>query len=322
MTKCLTGMNVGILCAALAGSACVSAAQTSKKASAADPTAAARKGIQLASAGLCKEALPVLKRAISRIADKQLLYDAAMAQAQCGMSVDREDAAVEALALLRREFPKDPRMLYTATHFYSELASRAAHELAAIAPDSAELQELNAEAFESQGKWDEAEAAYRRILEKYPEQPGIHYRLGRIILSKPSSGSSTDAAKKEFEAELKIDPNAASAEFMLGDLARQATQWDDAIAHFSRAAQLDAGFSEAFLGLGISFNATGKHSDAVAPLEKYVKMEPSDPAGHYQLAIAYARTGRTQDANREIALQHEAEKKAQHAPPPDRGPQR
>ena len=249
-----------------------------------------------------------------RIVDKKLTYDAAMAMAQCGMSVDQEDAAVEAIILLRRDFPKDPKVLYTATHFYSELASRAAHRLVAVAPHSAEVRELNAEALESQGKWDEAVKAYRLILEQYPSQPGIHYRIGRIILSEPPTATSADDAKKEFEEELKIDPTAASAEFMLGDLARQAQQWDEAIEHFGRASKLDEGFSEAYLGLGLSLNAAGKHAEAVAPLEKYVKMEPSDPAGHYQLAIAYARTGRMQEANREIALQHEAEKKAQSAP--------
>src|SRR5579859_369423 len=294
-----------------------SVAQTSKKPATYDASASAQRGLQLAEQGLCKEALPILRKAIPHIAGRKMRYDVEMATAQCGMSIYQEDAIVDALVLLRREFPRDPKVLYTATHFYSELASRAAQQLAATAPASAEAQELEAEALESHGKLDEAVAEYRRILEKYPGQPGIHYRLGRIILAEPATATTADDAKKEFEAELKIDPTAASAEFMLGDLARQAQQWDEAIDHFSRAAKLDAGFSEAYLGLGLSLNANGKNSDAIPPLEKYVKMEPEDPAGHYQLAIAYARTGRQQDAQREIALQHEAEKKAPPAGPQD-----
>lgn len=289
-------------------------AQASSKPPLSDLSASAQRGIQLASGGRCAEALPLLRRSLPRLTQKRVAYDAAMAMAQCGMSLDQEDAAVDALIFLRREFPHDPKVLYTATHFYSELAMRAAHELAATAPHSAEVQELNAEALESQGKLDEAEKAYRAILAQYPEQPGIHYRIGRLLLAGQPTQSSADDARKEFEEELKIDPAAASAEFMLGDLDRQAQQWNDAIDHFGRATKLDEGFSEAFLGLGLSLNAAGKHAEAVAPLEKYVKMEPSDPAGHYQLAIAYARTGRSEDANREIALQHEAEKKSQSAP--------
>lgn len=296
----------------LISSAC--SAQVSKK-TAFDPSASARKGIQLTSGGHCSEALPLLRKSLLRITDKQLRYDAAMAMAQCGMSVNDDADVVDALVLLRREFPNDAKSLYTASHFYSELAMQAARQLVETDPHSAEAQELNAEALESQGKQSEAIDAYRQILQQHPEQPGIHYRIGRLILAEPQTATSSGKARKEFEEELKIDPNAASAEFMLGDLARQAEQWNDAILHFGRAAKLDAGFSEAFLGLGISFNAAGKSADAVAPLERYVKMESADPAGHYQLAIAYNRVGRKQDAAREIALQREAEKKAPPSTP-------
>jgi tetratricopeptide (TPR) repeat protein len=291
-------------------------AQAPKRASAPDSASSTQRGLQLASRGHCHEALPILRKTIAHLTDKKGRYDTALAIAQCGMSVDDEDAAVEGLVILRREFPRDPKVLYTATHFYSELASRAAQELAATAPTSAEALELDAEARESQGKWDEATAEYKQILEKYPNQPGIHYRLGRILLSQPATPQTAEEAKKEFEAELQVDPDSASTEFMLGDLARQAEQWDDAIKHFSRAAQLDAGFSEAFLGLGMCLNAAGKSADAVSPLEKYVKMEPDDPAGHYQLALAYARTGRKQDADRELALQRKAQEAQSKAPHP------
>ena len=219
------------------------------------------------------------------------------------MSLDQTEAAVEAMLVLNREFPRDPEVLYTTTHFYSELASRASQELAATAPTSAQAEELEAEAFESQRNWDKAAAQYKKILEQDPGAPGIHYRLGRISLS--ASPPQPDEAKKEFEQELKTDPNNASAEFMLGEVSRQAGQWDDAARHFSRASKLDEGFVEAYLALGMSLNSAGKFSEALVSLERYVKMQPGDPAGHYQLATAYARTGRKQEAEREMALQRE-----------------
>jgi predicted Zn-dependent protease len=101
---------------------------------------------------------------------------------------------------------------------------------------------------------------------------------------------------------------------MLGETARQAGQWDDAIAHFSRASQLDESFVEAYLALGISLNSAGKFSEAVTPLAKYVKSQPGDPAGHYQLATAYARTGRKPEAEHEMTLQREAAAKNPEQP--------
>jgi tetratricopeptide (TPR) repeat protein len=204
---------------------------------AADSSASTTQAIMLAQKGHCREALPLLKKATPQITDKQLRYQTAMMTARCAMSLDQTESAVRALLLLNREFPRDPDVLYTTTHFYSELASRASQELAAAAPNSPQAQQLEAEAFESQGNWDKATTQYEQILQQAPTTPGIHYRLGRIALSK--TPPETDNAKKEFEEELKIDPNNASAEFMLGETARQAGQWEQAIGHFSRASQLE-----------------------------------------------------------------------------------
>ncbi len=284
-----------------------SAAQVSAKTPATDVIASAQQAISLAAKGRCHEALPILKKTASHLVDKQLRYRALMSTARCAMSLDQTETAVEALLVLKREFPHDPDVLYSAAHFYSALASRAAQELATEAPTSHQAEQLDAEAFESQQNWDNAVAEYRKILEQEPKLAGIHYRIGRIFLSK--SPADTESAKAEFNEEVKIDPDNAAAEFMLGEIARQAGQWEDAIGHFSRAAKLDEGFQEAYLALGMSLNSAGKFSDAIAPLKSYVKMQPGDPAGHYQLATAYARTGNKPEADREMALQREASAK-------------
>jgi tetratricopeptide (TPR) repeat protein len=293
------------------------AAQAPAKGPGEDTTGSVERGIALAAKGRCREALPRLKNAAARLADKQLKYRVGMATARCAMSLDQAETAVEALLLLKREFPGDPEVLYTSTHFFSELASRSSQELAAVAPTSPQAQQLEAEAFESQGKWGEATALYKKILEANPRLPGIHYRLGRIFLGKVPPDDAS--ANREFEEELKVDPENASAEFMLGEAARQKGQWDDAIARFSKASKLDEGFLEAYLALGMSLNSAGKFSEAVSPLESYVKLQPDDPAGHYQLATAYARSGRKQEAEREVRLQQEAAaKSAQSGRSPER----
>lgn len=224
------------------------------------------------------------------------------------MALEQVQPAVEALLQLNREFPRDPEVLYTDAHFYSQLATKASTELAATAPTSSQAELLEGEAYESQEKWDAAMTEYQKILAQYPSLPSIHYRMARVYLAK--SPPETEQGKAELEEELKIDPSNASAEFMLGELARQAGQWDEAIRRFSHAAELDEGFQEAYLALGMSLNSAGKFADAVPPLQRYVKMQPDDPAGHYQLATAYARTGRKQDAAREMELQQAAAAKA------------
>jgi len=283
----------------------------------------AQRGVELATSGRCKEAMPRLKRTMRAVADKELKYNVTISAARCAMSLDDPETVAEALLLLSREFPKDPQALYLETHYFSELAQRAAQELAASAPESAQAHQLQAEALESQAKWEEAAAEYRGILRGNPQMPGIHYRLGRVYLSlaesgapagsgaseqtpaTPGSAENTAKAKSEFEEELKIDPRNAAAEFLLGEVARRAGQWEPAIRHFTAASNLDSGFAEAFLALGMSLNAAERFPEAVRPLEAYTKMMAEDPAGHYQLSIAYSRTGRREDAAREMAVQQE-----------------
>ena len=240
-----------------------------------------------------------------------------MASAQCGMSVDQADVVVESLVLLNREFPDDPKVLYITSRYYSELANRAARKLLEKAPSTAEAQVLMAEAYQSRGDFESATAKYRRILEQYPKQPGVHYQLGQITLAKIPTA--TEEAKKEFEAELEINPTSPAAEYMLGDLAWRVMKTDEAILHFSRATELDVSLARPYLGLGMAFNAAGRFTDAIERLKKYVRQEPADPAGYYQLAIAYSRIGYKQEAERQRALQLEAEEKlkAVSAPAPD-----
>ena len=272
-----------------------------------------QQAIHLVTEGRCQQALPVLRKAFPQIADKDLQYHATMAAARCAMDLQDDQTAATALLLLRRKFPNDPEVLYIATHYFSEMGMRAAQELTAKAPSSSQARRLQAEDLESQGKNQDAAAVYNKILEENPKTPGIHYRLGQIFLAEAGSNGSTDQAKLEFQKELEVNPNDAASEFIIGELARRVGQWDEAITHFTRAATLDVGFSESYLALGMSLNASGKFPEAVKPLENYVTLLPDDPAGLYLLAMSYARTGNKIGSTQQLALQAKAATSARAA---------
>jgi len=284
--------------------------QVSKKpATAADAKSMAEQGAKLAESGHCAEALPLLKKLFPQTSDKDLKLRIGFDAVRCAMSLSQFDLAVDFLRVLNHEFPRSPEVLYLSVHIYSDLSTRASQELANVAPTSAQARQLNAEALEVQGKWEEAEREYRKILEESPHTPGIHFRLGRNVLSRPETPTTAEDAKKEFEAELDIDPKNAGAEYVLGELAREAGQMPEAVERFTRATRLDAGFGDAFLGLGIALVVEKRYSEAIPPLETAVKLQPGNPAGHYNLAIAYGREGRKEDAMKEAALQKETAEK-------------
>jgi tetratricopeptide (TPR) repeat protein len=307
MDRVLNAILAGFLVALAADSAI---AQAPQRPPAEDTSATAQQGVELAEHGHCREALPLLKKGGPHAQDKELRRKTGLATVRCAMTVGQTDAALDALRFLTREFPHDPDVLYVTTHAYSDLSIRSSLELINTAPESYQAHELNAESLEMQGKWDDAAAEYRKIVELNPQLPGIHFRLGRLTLSKPETPTTAEDAKREMEAELKIDPGNAGAEYVLGELARQAQNSDAAIDHFSRATKLDAGFADAFLALGMALNSASRFPEAIPPLESAVKLQPGNPTGHFQLTISYTRAGRKQDAEREMALYQSTSAKA------------
>jgi tetratricopeptide (TPR) repeat protein len=285
----------------LLGWTCV--AQVGQKVPASDVHAIAGHSTSMAEAGHCLEAMPQLKKTIRQLSDKELKRRVGLDGVRCAMTLNQIDDALDFLQVLGRDFPKDPEVLYVSTHAYSDLSTRASQQLASASPSSYQAHELLAESFETQGKWDQAAVEYRAILKTHPQLPGLHFRLGRLLLSKPDPGQgAAEEARKEMQQELAIDPGNAGAEYVLGELARQGQQWDDAIAHFAQAAKLDVSFSDAYLGLGASLLQKKRFPEAISPLETAVKLEPRNPDAHYNLAMAYSRVGRKQDAEKEFAV--------------------
>ena len=267
-------------------------------------------GASLAEGGQCKDALPYLEKDYPRVSEPQLKRVLGTDAVRCNMVLNRPDSAVDFIRLLSRDFTDDPEVLYLSSQLYSELSTRASQRLLTAAPGSPQAHQLNAEVLEMQEKPNEAAEEYRKVLALNPRAPGIHYRVGRLLLAGPRGPTTLDDARREFGEELTIDPNNAAAEYELGEMARQARQWDQAIEHFTRAVRLEPEFTEALIGLGKSLVSAGRAQEAVAPLQDAVRLEPQNPNAHYQLSFAYRRLGREPEAQKELAAYKETHEKS------------
>jgi tetratricopeptide (TPR) repeat protein len=310
-----TGMTGILLCVFFSSTA------QSQAGGAVNPSSAAERAVKLAATGHCAEAIPELRKTIRNITNSDLKKLAGLHGLRCAMIRNQPLDAQEFLLILRRDFPRDPEVLYQATHAYADLSNSASEQLMREAPFSYHAHELAAEQLEQQGKWDEAAAEYRKILEINSALPGIHFRLGRALLSKPNpTPEMVQEAKRNFELELKIDPQNAGAEGVLGEIAVKAGDQAGAIDHFKRATTLDSGFAEAYIGLGSSLVAEKRFAEAVQPLETAVKLAPEDPRAHYNLAVALSRVGRKEDADREFAIHRKMQEANPPSAPPDAAP--
>ena len=270
------------------------------------PSLTSEKAIALAEQGHCKEAIPGLKRAVTLQGPAEQRKKAGVLGLRCSLTLDSRDAALDFARALGHQFPQDPEILFILVHAYSDLSSRTAQDLGRNAPRSVPAHKLNAEALEMQGKWDDAQREYETIIEEHPDAPSIHYLLGRLLLSRPDGNAqSAERAKQEFKKELQIDPQNAGAEYILGEMARQESQWDDAISHFTRATKLDASFGDAYMSLGFCLVSVKRYEEAIPPLEVAVRMQQGNPSAHYNLAVALSRTGKKEEAEKEFAIQRQ-----------------
>jgi tetratricopeptide (TPR) repeat protein len=261
------------------------------------------KALTMAEQGRCLESISALKRALTGQVPAETRKKAGIVGLRCSLTLDDRDSTVDFIRLLSKQFGRDPDVLFILVHAYSDLSTRTAQDLGRTAPQSLAAHKLNAEALEMQGKWEPAQLEYEGMIEKEPKAPGIHFLLGRLLLSRPDAGpDAAERAKQEFLKELEADPNNAGAHYVLGELARRDEKWDEAISRFSQAAKLDSNFAEAYLSWGVCLVTVKKYEDAIPPLRVAERLTPGNPAIHHALATALERSGHREEAEKEFAI--------------------
>jgi tetratricopeptide (TPR) repeat protein len=259
----------------------------------------------LSEIGRHEEALPGLEKAFHQSTDTALRRMAGLHLQRSYTDLDRDREAVAVALELSRLYPDDPEVLYHTGRLFGNYAYLQTVKLARIAPDSVWLHQAAGEANESQGQLDEAVAEYRRVLALAPSRPGIHFRLGRVLLarSKQARGDAGAEAEAltEFGLELQTDPTNADAAYEIGELMRKAGQFDKAVASFNRAVASYPSFEEALVGLGRALTATGDPAGALPHLQKAIALNPRDEVAFYQIAQAHRILGHEAEQQKALA---------------------
>lgn len=245
----------------------------------------------------CKTAEPQLARAFA--AHDRL---AGLALAQCRIAAKRFGEAGPVMTELEREFPNDPDVLYVSAAYHMKAWNEAVYRMYRNAPGSYRVDQLSAEVFETQGKYTEAIAEYRKAITKNPKAVDLHYRLGRALLAQSHDPAALEQARAEFANELKLNPADAVAEYQVGQILATQSKTAEAAPHFERAAALRPDFAEALIAVAKIRSGAKRYPEAVALLERAVKAQPNAEAAHYNLMVAYRNAGRLDDAQREKAV--------------------
>jgi tetratricopeptide (TPR) repeat protein len=259
--------------------------------------------MSLSELGRYKEALPGLEKSFRQSSDPEL-------KRLCGLHLQRaytnlhlDSKSIETGLELARLYPNDPEVLYHNGKIFGNYAFLAMEKLWEVAPDSIWRYQSAAEAYQSQENTELAISGYRKVLEMDPSRPGLHYRLGQVLLTRArDKGSAEDSAEamKQFGIELQLDPGNANAAYEIAESYREAGQLDDSQKYFEMALKNYPDFEEAHVGIAAALMGVNKADLAVAHLEKATALNPSDEVAWYRLARAYGAVGN--DAGRKKAL--------------------
>jgi len=203
----------------------------------------------------------------------------------------------------------DGKQTYQVAEGYQVLSYLLTLRVVESDPNSYRVHQLQAQSLEASDKDEAAIAEYRKALEKKPDLQNIHFAIGSLYWK----AQSFDAARKELDKELKLNPNHPQALYELGDIAAFAGDAVDAEKDFLAALKLDASLVEAHLALEKLYTQSGRFALSVEHLKKVLAIVPTEARVHYRLAVVYRKQGQTAAADRELALfnQQPASSKAQ-----------
>jgi tetratricopeptide (TPR) repeat protein len=263
-----------------------------------------------AATGHCPEAVGSLTDRFNNSANPDLARLAGLALVQCVVAEGQPAAAVPLLGQLEARYPDDADVLYLAARVHMKAFNDATRRMFEKTPASYRVNQLSAEIFETQNKFAEAAAEYRKAIEKNPRALNLHFRLGRAILLESHNPEALALAQKEFERELALNAEDAAAEFQIGQILNAGSQPDRALLHFQKALELSPDFAEAALAVGRIRVQAKQYADAIPLLEHVVALDPANEPAHYSLMLAYRNSGQLDKARRQ---QQELEK-LQHPP--------
>jgi tetratricopeptide (TPR) repeat protein len=200
-------------------------------------------------------------------------------------------------ALLKR--PDDPDLLYYLGQAHARLSRQLFEKLRQSQPASARTQQMLGEARAAAGDREAAEKHFRAALAARSGLPAVHFALGELY----REAGDYEKAAAEYGEETRRAPGCAVCAYKHGVVLAQRGLTKDAIAELRRANLLQPDMPETLLELGKALNAAGDPASAEPILRKLLTLESETllaESAHFQLAQAYRKLGRTEDAGREM----------------------
>jgi tetratricopeptide (TPR) repeat protein len=252
-----------------------------------------------------------------------------------GMSYYGAEKFAEAVEYLQPAAKSDPgnlelRRLLAQSCLWAKNYSCAFDEFRQVLernPHSAPAHMLYAEALDGLGKTPEAIAEFQAAAQAAPREPNVHFGLGYLYWK----SDQYDDARREFKAELALDPDHAQTLAYLGDTEMKTGNLEAALPLLRKSLQLKKDIRVAAIDIGVILVQQKHYADAVAAFQHAIALDPAEPDAHYRLGRVYQEMGRREESQKEFAKVRELKakqdqkgedlaRKMSSAPPPLNAP--
>jgi len=251
--------------------------------------------MSLSELGRYSESVRDLEKGFRKSTDDTIRRMAGLQLERAYTGLHQDSKAVEVALELTRLYPDDPEILYHGGRLFGNFAWLTMQKLAQVAPSSVWRHQAAGEAYESQENYDAAISEYQQVLAQDPRRPGIHYRLGRVLLARSQQPNAAadllEQALQEFERELETDPSNANAAYEAAEIHHKSAQFDQARELFEAAIRYYPDFEEARVGLAAVLILTDHNDLALQHLRRAIALNPLDEVAWFRLYQAERALG-------------------------------
>lgn len=153
-------------------------------------------------------------------------------------------------------------------------------------------------AFMGLSRFEEARQEFARYVEAHPDDDAGHCALGMTLAALERAPE----ARQQFERSIVLAPEQTESYFRLGLLDLNAKALDDAATNFRQALIHDSKHAGALSGLGRVAFEQKRYSDAIDLLQRAIVSDESLREAHYYLGLTLVRVGRKEEADSQLQI--------------------
>ena len=131
---------------------------------------------------------------------------------------------------------------------------------------------------------------------RYLDLAPVHRITGRL----DANAGRYELAEAEYRRAIELDPSNADGYRRLGQVLEQSNRLDEALTAYRRAVQVDPQYYRTYQELGTFYNQHGNYQEAIKQFQIMVDLAAEVPAAHFALGMAYLNSGRYSDAENEM----------------------